>query len=119
LGPTKVIVRGDGLYDVKTGNLIKGGLSTRKEQEDYAMHHYMVLPVLDNAGHPWLLDGELVYCLRGSRYETSDDNVVHLARCPNCGGMCISIDEPSVERDCIGCTQCGHEFDARLEMMES
>ncbi|MCI0529123.1 MAG: hypothetical protein L0Y56_16935 [Nitrospira sp.] len=119
MGPTKVIVRGDSLYVEKTGRLIKDGLPTRKEQEDYAMHHYIVLPVLDNAGQPWLLGGKPVYCLRGSRYETSDDEAVHLIRCPNCGGMCISADGPTVERDCIRCTQCEHEFDARLEMMES
>jgi hypothetical protein len=119
MGPTKAIVKGDALYDVKTGRLIKNGLATPKEQENYAMHHYIVLPVLDNAGQPWLFNGEYVYCLRGTRYETSDDQAVHLARCPDCGGMCVCIDEPTVERDCIRCTQCGHEFDARLEMMES
>ncbi len=119
MGPTKVIVKCDALYDVKTDKLIKERLATRKEQEEYAMHHYVVLPVLDNSGQPWLLDGKHVYCLRGTRYETSDDEVVHLARCPDCGGMCISTDEPTVERDCIRCTQCGHEFESRLEMMES
>ncbi len=119
MGPTKVIVKCDALYDVKTDKLIKEGLATRKEQEEYAMYHYVVLPVLDNSGQPWLLDGKHVYCLRGTRYETSDDEVVHLARCPDCGGMCISTDEPTVERDCIRCTQCGHEFESRLEMMES
>ncbi len=119
MGPTKVIVKCDALYDVKTDKLIKEGLATRMEQEEYAMHHYVVLPVLDNSGQPWLLDGKHVYCLRGTRYETSDDEVVHLARCPDCGGMCISTDEPTVERDCIRCTQCGHEFESRLEMMES
>ena len=25
----------------------------------------------------------------------------------------------TAERDCVRCTQCSHEFDARLEMMES
>ncbi len=119
MGPTKVIVKCDALYDVKTDKLIKEGLATRKEQEEYAMYHYVVLPVLDNSSQPWLLDGKHVYCLRGTRYETSDDEVVHLARCPDCGGMCISTDEPTVERDCIRCTQCGHEFESRLEMMES
>lgn len=119
MGPTKVIVKGDGLYDVKTSRLIKGGLSTWEDQENYAMHHYIILPVVDNAGQPWLLDGKPVYCLRGARYEAANDQVVHLARCPDCGGMCVCIDEPTVERDCNRCTQCGHEFDARLEMMES
>jgi hypothetical protein len=119
MGPTKVIVKSDALHDVKTGKLIKDGLATRKQQEDYSTHHYIALPVLDNAGQLWLLNGQPVYCLQGSRYETSDDQTVHLARCHDCGGMGISVDEPTVERDCVRCTQCGHEFDARLEMMES
>lgn len=119
MGPTKAMVKGDALYDVKTGGLIKSGLATRKEQEDYALHHYLVLPVLDNAGRPWLIDGNPVYRLQETRYETSNDQVVHLIRCRDCGGMSISSDEPTVERDCILCTECGHEFDARLEMMES
>lgn len=119
MGPTKVIVKADALYEVKTSRLIKDGLATRREQEDYATHHYLALPVLDNAGHLWLLDGKPVYCLRGTRYETSDDQVVHLARCRDCGGMSIPSDEPTVEGECILCTQCGHEFDARLGMMES
>ena len=119
MGPTKVILKDDTLYDVKSGRLIKNGLSTRKEKEDYAMHHYIVLPTLDHAGQPWLLDGKPVYCLRGTRYETSVDEIVHLAMCPDCGGMSISADGPTVERDCIHCTQCGHEFESRLEMMES
>jgi hypothetical protein len=119
MGPTKVIVKNDALYEVKTNKLIKDGLATRKAQEDYATHHYLALPVLDNDGELWLLDGSPVYCLRGTRYETGDDQVVHLARCRDCGGMCITSYEPSVEQDCIRCTKCGHEFDARLEMMES
>ena len=119
MGPTKVIVKSDALHDVKTGKLIKDGLATRKEQEDYALHHYLVLPVLDNAGRLWSLDGKSVYCLRGTRYETSDDQVVHLSRCHDCGGMCITADGPTMERDCMRCIQCGHEFEARLEMMES
>jgi len=119
MGPTKVIVKSNALLDVQTGKLIKEGLVTRKEQEDYALHHYLVLPVVDNAGRLWSLNGKYVYCLRGSRYETSDDEVVHLARCRDCGGMGIPADEPTVERDCIRCSQCGHEFEARLEMMES
>jgi hypothetical protein len=119
MGPTKVIVKGDGLYDLKTGKLIKGGLSTREEQQNYATHHYIALPVVDNGGKPWSLDGKPVYCLRGARYETVDDGVVHLVRCSDCGGMGISIEELTVERDCIRCTQCGHEWEARLEMMES
>jgi hypothetical protein len=33
--------------------------------------------------------------------------------------MGIRVEEVTIERDCIRCTQCQHEFDARLEMMES
>lgn len=119
MGPTKVIVKSDALHDVKTGQLIQAGLATRKQQLDYANHHYIVLPVIDNVGQSWSLDGKFVYCLRGVRYETSDDELVHLARCHECGGMAISSDGPTVERDCMRCIQCGHEFEARLEMMES
>ena len=53
MGPTKVIVKTDALHDVHTGKLIKDGLPTRKEQEEYALHHYLVLPVLDHAGRRW------------------------------------------------------------------
>jgi hypothetical protein len=119
MGPTKVIAKSDSLHDVHTGELIKSGLATRRAQEEYALHHYLALPVLDNAGRPWSFNGKPVYCMRGTRYETSDDEVVHLARCRDCGGMCIPADELTVERDCIRCTQCGHEFETRLEMMES
>ena len=78
-----------------------------------------ILPVVDKEGRPWLLDGKPVYCLRGTQYETVNDERVHLARCPDCGGMGIRADEFVVESDCIHCTACGHEFDARLEMMET
>ena len=119
MGPTKVIVKDDALFDAKTGKLITKGLATLQEIQEYAAHHYIVLPVLDHAERPWLLDGKPVYCLRGTRYETLDDNLVHLTRCPDCGGMGIRMDEPNVESDCICCTQCGHGFDTRLQMMES
>jgi len=119
MGPTKVIVKENALYDAKTGKLIKGGLVTQKEREDYAAHHYIALPVVDNAGLPWAFDGEPVYCLRGSKFETLHDEAAHLRRCPDCGGMAVPSDEVTMERDCVCCTQCNHEFDARLEMMES
>ncbi|HXH86707.1 MAG TPA: hypothetical protein VNI35_07755 [Nitrospira sp.] len=119
MGPTKVIVRDNGLYDAVNGKLIKESFSSRRELEDYVNHHYLVLPVVDNAGHPWLLDGKPVYCLHGARYETVDDQKVHLARCSSCGGMGVPSDEFTVESDCIRCTACGQEFDARLEMMET
>jgi len=119
MGPTKVIVKGDALYDAKTDKLIKDGLTSRKALEDYAAHHYVALPVVDDAGRPWMLDGEPVYCLRGSKFETLQDEAAHLRRCPDCGGMAVPNDEGTMERDCVRCTQCSHEFDARLEMMES
>jgi hypothetical protein len=119
MGPTKAIVKDNGLYEVAGGKLIKEGFADRHALEDYVNHHYLTLPVLDNAGNPWLLDGKPVYCLRGTQYETVNDQRVHLARCLNCGGMGIRADELTVESDCIRCTACGQEFDARLEMMET
>jgi hypothetical protein len=119
MGPTKAIVKENSLYEVVGGKLIKDGFTSRKELEAYVNHHYLTLPVLDNAGVPWLLDGKPVYCFRGTQYETVDGQRVHLARCSDCGGMGIRSDEFTVESDCIRCTACGHEFDARLEMMET
>jgi hypothetical protein len=119
MGPTKVIVKGDALYDAKTQELIKDGLRTQEALHDYAVHHYIVLPEVDKAGKPWQLDGRPVYCLHGARYESLDESALHLARCPDCGGMGIRIVEMTVDSDCIRCVQCGHEFDARLEMMET
>jgi len=119
MGPTKVIVKGQALHEALEGKLIKDGLMSQQEIEEYVNHHYLVLPVVDKQGRPWLLDGMPVYCLRGTQYETVHDERVHLARCPDCGGMGIRDDEVAVESDCIRCTACGHEFDTRLEMMES
>jgi DNA-directed RNA polymerase subunit RPC12/RpoP len=119
MGPTKAIIKGHALYEASSGKLIKDGFATRSEIDEYVKHHYLALPMVDNGGAPWLLDGSPVYCLRGSQYETVDDQRVHLARCPDCGGMGIRADEFVVESDCIRCTACGHEFDARLEMMET
>jgi hypothetical protein len=119
MGPTKVSVQGEALYDIHTGKLIAEGLATPQKLADYAAHHYIALPVVDNAGRPWLLDGKLVYCFHGAKYETQDDQPVHVRRCPDCGGMAVPIDEVTMERDCVRCTQCSHEFDARLQMMES
>jgi len=119
MGPTKVIVKGGAIHDAKTGKLIKEGFANRQELERYAAHHYVVLPELDKTGRPWELDGKPLYCVRGTRYESLDDDPLHLARCQDCGGMGIRADELTVESDCIRCTQCSHEFDARLEMMET
>ena len=119
MGPTKAIMKENKLYEAAGGKLIKEGFASQREIEDYVNHHYLALPVVDNAGRPWLIDGKLVYCFRGTQYETVDNQSVHLARCPDCGGMGIRSDEFTVESDCIRCTVCEHEFDARLEMMET
>ena len=119
MGPTKAIVKGNALYEAATGKFLKDGFAGPGAIQDYVNHHYLVLPVVDNAGNPWLFDGKPVYCLRGVQYETVDDEKLHLARCPDCGGMGIRADEFTVESDCIRCMSCGHEFDARLEMMET
>ncbi|MBL8038699.1 hypothetical protein ACYX34_10075 [Nitrospira sp. CMX1] len=119
MGPTKVIVKGQALYEAVGGKFIKDGFTNRQELEAYVNHHYLVLPVVDKQGRSWLLDGKPVYCLRGTQYETMNDERVHLARCPDCGGMGIRTDEFAVDSECIHCTACGHEFDARLEMMET
>src|SRR5512132_1469899 len=119
MGPTKAIVKEYALYEASGGKLIKDGFASRQDIETYVNRHYLVLAVVDKRGQPWLLDGKPVYCLRGTQYETVNDERVHLARCPDCGGMGIRSDEFTVESDCIHCTACGHEFDARLEMMET
>ena len=66
MGPTKAIVKDNALYNAKSGALIKDGLTTHEAIEDYANHHYIVLPVVDKACRPWALDGQPVYCLRGN-----------------------------------------------------
>jgi rubredoxin len=119
MGPYKVLVKGDTILDARSGKLIQSGLSGTEAVKRYASHHYIVLPEVDHAGKPWELNGQPVYCIRGTRFETLDDHQAALARCPDCGGMGVRTEEVTVERDCIRCTQCGHEFDARLEMMES
>ena len=91
MGPTKVLVKDGGLYDAVSGKLVKDGFASRREIEDYVNHHYLVLPAIDNAGRPWQLDGKPVYCFRGVQYETVDDQKVHLARCPECGGMGVRL----------------------------
>ena len=119
MGPTKAIVIGTGIYDATTGAIIKEGLLTRQAIQDYAAHHYVVLPEMDHQGRPWELNEQPVYCLHGVRYETLDNQEHHLARCNACGGMGIRMQEASVERDCVQCIQCGQILDERLEMMES
>ncbi len=119
MGPTKAIVREGAIYEAVSGKFIQGGFTSESELKYYVNHHYLALPVVDNAGNAWLIEGKPVYCLRGTQYETVDDQRVQLARCPDCGGMGVRSDEFTVESDCIRCAACGHEFDARLEMMET
>lgn len=119
MGPTKAIVKNDGLYDAKTGKLIQEGFTNRQAMEEYASHHYIVLPEQDKSGKLWELDGKPVYCLRGSKHESLDDEPLHVRRCPDCGGLTIRIEESTVDSDVLRCTQCEHEYDARLEMMEN
>lgn len=119
MGPTKAIVKGTAIHDATTGKILKDGLSTREAMQDYAAHHYIVLPEVDHQGRLWELNGQPVYCFHGVRYETLDNQTIHLARCNGCGGMGIRVEEVSVDRDCLRCIQCGQELDARLEMMES
>jgi hypothetical protein len=119
MGPMKAIVKDNALYEAANGKLIRDGFSGRREIDEYVKHHYLVLPVVDKAGTAWSLDEKPIYCLRGVQYETVENQKVHLARCPDCGGMGIRSDEFTVESDCIRCIACGHEFDARLEMMET
>jgi hypothetical protein len=119
MGPTKVVIKDNALYDAKTGKLVQDGFADRDALLGYAAHHYIVLPVVDRTSQPWAVNGKPVYCLHGASYETLDDEAIHVVRCLDCGGMAIRVDEPVVESDCVRCTQCGHEFDARLKMMES
>lgn len=119
MGPTKAIVKQQALYDAVSGKLIQDGFPSYRALAEYVKQHYIVLPVHDHAGNTWQLDGKPVYCLHGVQYETVDDRRVHLARCPDCGGMGVRTEEFTVESDCIRCAACGHEFDARLEMMET
>ena len=94
MGPTKAIVKDGAIYDAKTGKLMKDGLTTHEEIQDYVNHHYIALPVVNKACEPWVLDGEPIYCLRGTRYENLKDEVLHLARCPDCGGMGSAMTNP-------------------------
>jgi hypothetical protein len=87
MGPTKAIVKGQALYEALGGKLIKDGFTNRQDMEDYVSRHYLTLPVVDQQGRPWLLDGKPVYCLHGTQYETMNDALVHLVRCLDCGGM--------------------------------
>jgi hypothetical protein len=86
MGPTEAIVNGNMRHEAVSGKLIKDGFASLRELEDYVNLHDLSLPVIDNAGRFWLFDSTPVYCFRGTQYETVDDQRVHLARCPDCGG---------------------------------
>jgi hypothetical protein len=68
MGPTKAIVKEQALYEAATGKFIKDGFANQRDIEEYVKHHYLALPVVDNAGNPWLLEGKPIYCFRGSQY---------------------------------------------------
>ena len=119
MGPTKMVIKDNALYNALTGILVKDGFADREALHVYAAHHYIVLPVVDRTSQLWAVNGKPVYCLHGASYETLEGEAIHVVRCLDCGGMAIRIDEPAVESECVRCTQCGHEYDARLQMMES
>jgi hypothetical protein len=119
MGPVKALVKEDALYDAKTGKLIQAGLMDQRAIEAYSAHHYIVLPERDKKGNLWECDGQPVYCLHGAKYESLEGNLLHVARCPDCGGLAVRTEELTVESDCLRCTQCENEFDTRLEMMEN
>ena len=56
MGPMKAIVKEHALYEALKGKLIKDGFTNRQDLEAYVNHHYIVLPVVDKQGRPWLLD---------------------------------------------------------------
>lgn len=85
MGPTKAIVKGHVFIEVLGCLLIKDGFTNRQDLEAYVNHHYLILPVVDKQGQPWLFDGKLVYCIRGAHYETIHDERVQLIRCSDCG----------------------------------
>ena len=118
MSPTKAIIQEDTLHEAKTGKPITNGFSSRQEIERYVNRRYMVLPVTDNTGRPWMLDGQPIFRLRGTRYETVNDERVDLSTCPTCGGMGVRLEESIVESECRKCTACGKEFGVRLAMME-
>ncbi len=119
MGPTKIVLKEDDIYEGKSGKLFRDMLSTLDALRDYAPHYYIALPMEHKGATLGLLNEKPVYCFRESRLETLDDEVVYLYRCTDWGGMGINIEGPAVERDCIQCTQCEKEFHAGLEIMES
>ena len=52
MGPTKAIVKEQALYEAATGKFIKDGFANQQAIADYVKHHYLALPVVDNAGNP-------------------------------------------------------------------
>jgi len=52
MGPTKSIIKGQALYEIVGGQLIKDGFVNQQEIEEYVNHHYLLLPVVDKQGQP-------------------------------------------------------------------
>ena len=69
MGPTKAIIKDQALYEAATGKCIKDGFASRRDIEDYVNHHYLALPVVDNAGNAWRRHGTSSR-LRGQRNES-------------------------------------------------
>ena len=84
MGPTKAIVKDNTLYEAASGKLIKDGFANSRDIEDYVKHHYLALPVVDNAGNPgcWRGDRSIVSAaVNTKRWTTSACNwhVVRIA----------------------------------------
>ena len=103
----KVFIKGGALYDATTGNAMVIGFLTEAHIEAYVNdHEHLVLPVLDHDGQPWMSEGQLVFCPGGTHYETVNRRLTDVSPCPDCGGMVIWINEPtmdSTEGKCVGC----------------
>ncbi|MBK9113036.1 MAG: hypothetical protein IPM88_15590 [Nitrospira sp.] len=63
---TKAIVHDSRSTEAVSGKLIRDGFTSQQAMEDYVRQHYIVMPVRDNAGQPWQLDGKPVYCPHGA-----------------------------------------------------
>ena len=87
MGPTKAIVKENALYEAVSGKLIQAGFGSRREIDEHVKHHYLRCRSSTMPAMPGRADGKPIYCLHGVQYETLDDQKVHLARCPDCGGM--------------------------------
>ena len=64
MGPTKAIVKGLALHEAVSGKLIQDGFANRQAVEEYVKHHYIAVPVLDNAGnHGSWMESRSIACM--------------------------------------------------------